>query len=67
MVKIISTHVLLGDERSGDIYGWGTCNPDMGEPMKIHSESETRDIIQKRVRRKKLRDMERDSQGMGSR
>lgn len=56
MVKIVSTHAILGEERTGDMYGWGTANPEMGERNNIKSEVETKRIIQKRVARKKLRD-----------
>ncbi len=34
MVRIVSTSVIVGDQRTPEMYGWFGSNKDMGEPNK---------------------------------
>lgn len=35
MVKIVSTHVIVGDQRTPEMYGWHDNNKEIGEPNKL--------------------------------
>ena len=61
MVRIVSIHCVPGDERTGDMYGWGMMNPNIGESNKVATEADSKERIASRLRRRKLK--ETNSQG----
>ena len=57
MVRIVSTHAILGDDRTGDMYGWGLLNPDIDKPNGRGENTEEHKAY-KRIQRKKLKEKE---------
>jgi hypothetical protein len=35
MVRIVSTHQIVGDQRTPEMYGWFGANKEIGEPNKL--------------------------------
>ena len=56
MVRIISTHAIVGDQRTPEMYGWFGANPEIGLPNR------TEDTQASNMRRNERRRQERAKQ-----
>lgn len=53
MVRIVSTHVIVGDQRTPEMYGWHDNNKEIGEPNKLPDK--TRSNLRRNAKRRKER------------
>lgn len=53
MVRIVSTHVIVGDQRTPEMYGWFSNNPEMDQPNQLPDNKASN--LRRNARRRKER------------